>query len=100
MCSAPDYLGAPDPFAVLNAAAELTQRMRLRIYVLNVGFWNPALLARAAATTDQLSDGRLELGLGAGHMRGEHEDAGLSWPHHRARVDQMEHTRMEVRQRL
>jgi hypothetical protein len=35
--------------------------MRLRTYVLNVGFWNPALLARAAATTDQLSDGRLEL---------------------------------------
>ena len=28
--AAPDHLGAPDPFAVLNAAAQLTQRMRLR----------------------------------------------------------------------
>ena len=99
MCSPPDYLGAPDPFAVLHAAAQLAQRMRLRTYVLNVGFWNPALLPRAAATTDQLSDGRLELGLGAGHMRSEHEDAGVSWPRHRARVDQMERTLMEVRQR-
>jgi hypothetical protein len=99
MCSPPDYLGAPDPFAVLHAAAQLAQRMRLRTYVLNVGFWNPALLPRASATTDQLSGGRLELGLGAGHMRSEHEDAGVSWPRHRARVDQMERTLMEVRQR-
>ncbi len=98
--AAPGHLGAPDPFAVLNVAAQLTERMRLRTYVLNVGFWNPALLARAAATTDQLSDGRLELGLGAGHMRSEHEDAGLSWPHHRARVDQMERILIEVQRRL
>lgn len=68
--------------------------------MLNVGFWNPALLARAAATTDQLSDGRLELGVGAGHMRSEHEDAGLPWPNHRDRVDQMEHILVEVQQRL
>lgn len=98
--AAPDHLGAPDPFAVLAAAAQVTQRMRLRTYVLNVGFWNPALLARAAATTDLLSDGRLELGLGAGHMRSEHEQAGLPWRNHRARVDQMEHTLIETRRRL
>lgn len=98
--AAPDHLGAPDPFAVLSAAAAVTERMRLRTYVLNVGFWNPALLARAAATTDLLSDGRLELGLGAGHMRSEHADAGLPWPGHRARTDQMEHTLVDVRRRL
>lgn len=96
----PDHLGAPDPFAVLNAAGQITPRMRLRTYVLNVGFWNEALLARAAATTDLLSDGRMELGLGAGHMRGEHEDAGLPWRNYRERVDQMEHTFNEVRERL
>jgi alkanesulfonate monooxygenase SsuD/methylene tetrahydromethanopterin reductase-like flavin-dependent oxidoreductase (luciferase family) len=50
--AAPDHLGAPDPFATLAAAAQVSTRMRLRTYVLNVGFWNPALLARAAATTD------------------------------------------------
>jgi probable F420-dependent oxidoreductase len=98
--AAPDHLGAPDPFAVLAAAAQITTRMRLRTYVLNVGFWNPALLARAVATTDLLSAGRVELGLGAGHMRSEHEDAGLPWSGHRARVKQMESTIIDVNRRL
>jgi probable F420-dependent oxidoreductase len=100
LLAAPDHLGAPDPFAVLNGAAQITTRMRLRTYVLNVGFWNAALLARAAATTDLLSAGRLELGLGAGHMRGEHEDAGLPWQSHSDRVELMERTLKEVRERL
>jgi probable F420-dependent oxidoreductase len=98
--AAPDHLGSPDPFATLAAAAQVSSRMRLRTYVLNVGFWNPALLARAAATTDLLSAGRLELGLGAGHMRAEHEDANLPWHPHRARVEQLETTLVEVRRRL
>lgn len=98
--AAPDHLGAPDPFAVLNAAAQITPRLRLRTYVLNVGFWNPALLARAAATTDALSHGRLDLGLGAGHMRSEHEDAGLLWRKHRGRVEELERTLIGVRDRL
>jgi probable F420-dependent oxidoreductase len=98
--AAPDHLGACDPFAVLSVAGQLTSRMRLRTYVLNVGFWNPALLARIAATTDLLSGGRLELGLGSGSIRSEHEDAGLPWPAHQARVDQMERTIIEFRRRL
>jgi probable F420-dependent oxidoreductase len=98
--AAPDHLGAPDPFAVLSAAAGVSERLRLRTYVLNQGFWNPALLARAAATVDALSGGRLELGLGAGHMRHEHEDAGLPWSPHGARVRKLESTLVEVRRRL
>jgi alkanesulfonate monooxygenase SsuD/methylene tetrahydromethanopterin reductase-like flavin-dependent oxidoreductase (luciferase family) len=47
--------------------------------MLNVGFWNSALLAREAATVDVLSDGRLELGLGAGHMKREFETAEIAW---------------------
>ncbi len=100
LLAAPDHLGAPDPFAVLAAAAQITQRMRLQTYVLNVSFWNTALLARAVATTDLLSGGRLELGLGAGYMRSGHEEAGLPWPNHRARIEQMEHTLVEVHWRL
>lgn len=95
-----DHLGTPDPFVVLSAAAQVSPRMRLRTYVLNIGFWNPALLARAAATTDLLCDGRLELGLGAGSIPREHEDAGLPWPKHRARVEQLEQTLVETRRRL
>ncbi len=97
--AAPDHLGAPDPFVTL-AAAQMTTRVRLRTYVLNVGFWNPALLARPVATTDLLSEGRVELGLGAGHMRTEHEDAGLPWPRHSTRIEQLECTLIEVRRRL
>src|SRR5579875_1472393 len=98
--AAPDHLGAPDPFVTLSAAAQLSPRMRLRTYVLNVGFWNPALLARAAATTDLVSEGRVELGLGAGHMRTEHEEAGLPWRRHPIRVEQLERTLIEVRRRV
>jgi probable F420-dependent oxidoreductase len=98
--AAPDHLGTPDPFAVLSAAAQVTDRLKLRTYVLNVGFWNPALLARAAATVDVLSAGRLELGVGAGHMRREHELAELPWSGHRARVQQLERTVIAVRRHL
>jgi probable F420-dependent oxidoreductase len=75
-----DHLGHPAPFSVLAAAAAVTTRVRLRTYVLDSYFWNPALLAREAATLDLLSGGRLELGVGAGHMRHEHVDAGLPFP--------------------
>ncbi|WP_344968748.1 LLM class flavin-dependent oxidoreductase [Salinactinospora qingdaonensis] len=46
-----------------------TQRLGLGTYVVNNEFWNPALLAREAATVDRLSGGRLQLGLGGGHMK-------------------------------
>jgi probable F420-dependent oxidoreductase len=98
--TAADHLGAPAPFAVLATAAAVTERVRLRSYVLDVGFWNPALLAREAATLDALSGGRLELGLGAGHMRHEHEDAGLPFPPLAGRVEALERTIVEVRRRL
>jgi probable F420-dependent oxidoreductase len=75
-----DHLGHAAPFATLAAAAAVTSRVRLRTYVLDAYFWNPALLAREAATVDLLSGGRLELGVGAGHMRHEHLDAGLPFP--------------------
>lgn len=95
-----DHLGAPAPFAVLAAVAAVTERVRLRSYVLDVYFWNPALLAREVATLDALSDGRCELGLGAGHMRHEHDDAGLPFPPHPERVATLEAVLREVRRRL
>ncbi|MEU9289554.1 LLM class F420-dependent oxidoreductase [Streptomyces sp. NPDC048275] len=75
----PDHLGMPAPFPALVAAAEATERPRLGTFVLNTGFWNPTLLAREVATTDALTGGRLELGLGTGYVRAEHEAAGLPW---------------------
>jgi alkanesulfonate monooxygenase SsuD/methylene tetrahydromethanopterin reductase-like flavin-dependent oxidoreductase (luciferase family) len=75
-----DHLGHAAPFPVLATAAAVTTRVRLRTYVLDAYFWNPALLAREVATVDLLSGGRVELGIGAGHMRHEHRDAGLPFP--------------------
>lgn len=86
---APDHLGSPAPFAMLAAAAQATERLRLGTYVLNNSFWNPHLLAREAATIDQLSGGRLELGLGLGYVRDEFDTAGIAWEPHAERVDRL-----------
>lgn len=75
----PDHLGGDSPFGLLTAAALATSRLRLGTYVLNNEFWNPALLAREVAGLDRISGGRFELGLGAGHMKSEFDDAGIAW---------------------
>jgi probable F420-dependent oxidoreductase len=78
----------------------VTSRVRLRTYVLDAYFWNPALLAREVATLDLLSGGRVELGIGAGHMRHEHVDAGLPFPSVDERWAHTAAVLTEVRRRL
>ncbi|MFI0714874.1 LLM class F420-dependent oxidoreductase [Streptomyces inhibens] len=92
----PDHLGMPAPFPALIAAAEATERPRVGTFVLNTGFFNPALLAREVATTDALTGGRLELGLGTGYVRAEHETAGLPWGSPGERVDHLTRTIEEL----
>jgi probable F420-dependent oxidoreductase len=98
--AAPDHLGGLAPFAALAAAGTLSPRLRLRTYVLNAGFWNAALLAREIATLDVLSGGRAELGLGAGHVKAEHDDARLPWLPLDQRVQVLEQLLLEVHRRL
>lgn len=95
-----DHFGAPAPFTVLAAAAAVTHRVRLRTYVLDVGFWQPGLLAREVATLDALSGGRVDLGIGAGHMRSEHEDLGLPFLPFGRRWAEVERCIGELRRRL
>ena len=86
----PDHLAkflAPIP--ALVAAALATKALRVGTLVLNNDFRHPVLIAREAATVDRLSDGRLELGVGAGHMRSEYDQAGLSFGSGGARVDRL-----------
>ncbi|MFG2191830.1 LLM class F420-dependent oxidoreductase [Streptomyces sp. NPDC048639] len=97
---APDHLGWPAPFPALIAAAEVTEKPRLGTFVLNAGFWNPALLAREVATTDVLTGGRLELGLGTGYVKAEHDAAGLPWGSPGERVDHLQRTVTEVERLL
>lgn len=85
----PDHLGLPAPFPAMMLAAEATQRVRLNTFVLNVPFYNPVLLAREVATVDQLTGGRVELGLGAGYVKAEFDAADIPFPSGGERVDQV-----------
>ncbi|MFE6161254.1 LLM class F420-dependent oxidoreductase [Streptomyces sp. NPDC056486] len=91
-----DHLGMPAPFPSVVAAAEATERPRVGTFVLNAGFWNPMLLAREVATTDALTGGRLELGLGTGYVKPEHDAAGLPWGTPGERVDHLRRTIEEL----
>jgi probable F420-dependent oxidoreductase len=91
-----DHIGMPAPFPSVVAAAEATERPRVGTFVLNAGFWNPALLAREVATADALTGGRLELGLGTGYVRAEHDAAGLPWGSPGERVSHLRRTVEEL----
>jgi len=77
------------PMPGLAAAAAATTRLRIGTAVLNNDLRHPVLVAREAATLDVLSDGRFELGLGAGHMQSEYEQAGLAFDPGPTRVERL-----------
>jgi probable F420-dependent oxidoreductase len=74
------------PLAMLSAAAVQTTRLRVGTMVLDNDYRHPALVAHEAATIDWLSGGRFELGLGAGWLRGEYAQMGLSFDPARTRI--------------
>jgi probable F420-dependent oxidoreductase len=78
------------PMVALATMAEATTHLRVGTFVLNNDFRHPALLAREAATIDLLTDGRLELGLGAGHAAPEYAEIGLPFDPARVRVARLE----------
>ena len=61
------------------ALAAVTQRVEIGTLVTNTGYRNPGLLAAIANSVDELSRGRLVLGVGAGDFRSEHEAFGFPW---------------------
>jgi probable F420-dependent oxidoreductase len=65
------------PVPSLIAAAAVTSSLRLATLVLDNDFRHPALLAKEAATVDVLSDGRFELGLGAGWLESDYTKTGV-----------------------
>lgn len=73
------WSGAWESWTLLSALAEATTRIELGTYVLCTPFRNPALLAKMAETLDEVSGGRLILGLGAGWN--EAEFASYGFPH-------------------
>jgi probable F420-dependent oxidoreductase len=79
-----------EPTAVMVAAAETTERLRVLSLVLSNDFRHPAVLHKTAATIDVLSDGRLELGLGAGWMRSDYDAVGIPYEPAGVRLDRLE----------
>jgi len=62
------YHSVLDPLVALGYAAAVTQRIRLGVAVLNTPYTAPAIVAKAAASVDVLSNGRHDLGLGIGWL--------------------------------
>jgi probable F420-dependent oxidoreductase len=78
------------PVPALTAAALATTRLRVGSLVFSNDFRHPAVLAKDAATIDVLSAGRFELGLGAGWLRAEYDQAGIPFEAPGTRVGRLE----------
>ncbi len=86
---------ATDAWTLLGALAARTEKLRLGTLVSPVTFRHSAVLAKAAATVDHISNGRVEIGIGAGWMDEEHEFFSLPFPETSERIrmlaEQVEH---------
>jgi F420-dependent oxidoreductase-like protein len=81
---------ALDAWATLSALAAVTATLRLGTLVSPATFRHPSVLAKMVAAADQISGGRVELGLGAGWHQGEHAAYGFPFPGTRERMDILE----------
>jgi probable F420-dependent oxidoreductase len=87
----PDHFGDQlAPIPALMAVADATEHLRIGALVFDNDYRHPLVLAKEAATLDLLSDGRLELGLGAGWMRSDYEQSGIPYDDASVRVDRFE----------
>jgi F420-dependent oxidoreductase-like protein len=83
----PKERGAFDAWATLAALASITERIRLGTLVSPGGFRHPSELAKSVVTVDHASDGRVELGMGAGWFEREHRAFGFPFPSDAERLD-------------
>ncbi len=87
----PDFFGDQyAPLVALTAAALSTYVLRVGTLVIDNDYRHPVMLAKEAATLDVLSDGRLELGIGAGWQREEYAQAGMAFDAAGARISRLE----------
>src|SRR4051812_34991044 len=77
------------PIAAMATAAAATTTLNVGALVFDCDFRHPAVLARELATIDLLSEGRLEVGLGAGWKRLDYERSGIPMDSPKVRVDRM-----------
>jgi F420-dependent oxidoreductase-like protein len=77
---------------MMSALGARTEKLRIGSLVICNSYRNPALLAKSLATIDQVSDGRLEVGIGAGWMDEEYRAYGYDFPPMSVRLGQLEET--------
>lgn len=82
-----DQLG---PIAALQAAADATEQLKVASLMFANDYRHPVVLAKEAATLDVLTDGRFEMGLGAGWMESDYQGAGLPYDAPATRVERLE----------
>jgi F420-dependent oxidoreductase-like protein len=82
--------GSLDAWGTLNALAAVTSTLRLGTMVSPASFRHPSALAKLVTTADEISGGRIELGLGAGWNEREHAAYGFPFPDIRTRMDMLE----------
>ncbi len=86
----PDHFdGQLAPAIALQAAADATTELRVGALVWCNDYRHPVVFASEMATLDLLSDGRLELGIGAGWMKSDYEAAGMTYDRPGVRIDRM-----------
>ena len=87
----PDHFGPQwEPVAALAAIAAATDTLRVGSLVYDVDYRHPVVLAKASATTQLLSGGRHEFGLGAGWMRSDYDEAGMPYDRPGVRIARLE----------
>jgi probable F420-dependent oxidoreductase len=87
----PDHFDdQPSPIAALMAAADATTTLRIGSLVFDNDYRHPVVLAKEAATLDLLSDGRLDLGLGAGWLVKDYERSGIPFDSPGTRIERLE----------
>ena len=86
----PGLPGPTDAWVTLAALARETSTIRLGTLMTSATFRHPGPLAISVAQVDQMSGGRVELGLGAGWFAAEHEKYGIPFPDTRTRFDRFE----------
>ncbi len=84
-------------WSALAALAAITERVRVGCLVTGVTYRDPAVLAKMAVTIDHLSNGRLELTLGAAWHEGEHRMFGIPFPPVKERQDRLEEAVQVIR---
>src|ERR1700694_4798143 len=75
----PDRLSILEAWTALAALAANTERIRIGTLITTVAMRNPMLLARQALTVDQVSGGRLDVGIGAGYYGDDHRWLGSAY---------------------